>query len=187
MNDNGCGIITTLIIIFCGSIAAIVCGGVVLNDVEVTKGYTKTTCDASEGHIDTDSSIGHYHGKLSKVWVLNVFDNGTTTRDYQVELYFPPIKHYLLEKRSEGEVKDWSSGLTSANSFTCRVDPDTKEGISTILDISGWIALMFFGCLFLAIFLLGCLYFMLEDCKCCCVPTRNTRTTEMSSPRMFNV
>lgn len=180
-SSDGCEVITALIIIFCGSVAAIVCGSVVLHDVEVTKGYTKSVCDASEGHLETDSSIGHYYGELSKVWVLKEDVNGTMIRDYQVILYFPPIKHYLLEERSEEDVKDWSSGLTSANTFSCRVDATEKEGVSTKLDTAGWIALMFFGCLFLALFVAGFIYICTDECSCCKTRSnsRSTWGTEM--------
>lgn len=160
MDSDACEGIFAFLFLFIGSIVGLVCGGIVISDINETKEFNKLICDASDSNNDIESSIGAYHSTLSNVWVVT--RNGSDNiRQYTTELFYPPIRHYLLDRKSESDNSNWASSLQTDGTFSCFIGEE--DGVSTKLDPSGWIALMFFSALFLAIVIGITLYYTCKE------------------------
>lgn len=166
-NRNSCedvdpGDAIVLITCFLLGIILLPMSALVVNDFCITLGYSITTCSGIElTRLATKSSGQYAHGTINTC-VSN--DNGTCVSPrINVQLYYPPIKHWLLIGENTQAVKSWAAGLAAANSFECRVDDlvsngETRDGISTLFDrfaewcvsliiaVLVWIAFILYGC-----------------------------------------
>lgn len=172
MGSDECEAISGGIIFILGSVCMVIISGVVLADISTTEGYEKKFCNAQNAQLETGVKLGHHWGVLSNVQVYTRAQNGTLMFERVINnMFFPPIKNYLLlKKRSEGDIDDWAAGKTGSATFSCRVDPDSDDAVSTIEDNAGWITMMFFGCLFCLLIICCVLYILCDGFRCrnCC-------------------
>lgn len=167
-NDNL--IIGLVIFVFVGAFSAgLIIMSVVVADWAETRDYKTRTCSGNIIHFDPESGGLCAHGTAT-TWIVE--NNGTNiTNIKEVELFYPPIKHWLLVCKKTGDVKQWAAGLSSAQTIECLIDdPDSANpiGITVVFDeIGGYIAgLIMFG-LILTGGLLYVLYVILDEWDCC--------------------
>lgn len=79
------------------------------------------------------------HGGTITTCISDDAGNCTVPR-IEIELYYPPIKHYLLVvEAKQDKVKLWAAGLGSGTSFKCHVDYNNNEGVSALYhNIVSW-------------------------------------------------
>jgi len=132
-------IFLTTSFIVCG----LVMGSLVIADYNETKEYDKHECSGAT-KLDVQSGGMYSHGTL----ITNVLapdGNGTIGT---AELFYPPIRHWLLIKKSQEDVKSWAAGLGSVGTFVCRLNSQQTEGVSALYDeIVGWYFFLIFAVL----------------------------------------
>lgn len=163
-------VICVLLLFLCG-LAMLPISIVVVNDYHATQGYDVTTCSSTAlGKLTIKTPAGVASGGTITTCISD--DDGNCTSNSTIELYYPPIKNYLLVEDAEiSKVKSWAAGLGSGTSFQCHVDYESGEGVSALYDkIAGWYIMILVSLFaWFIVFWIG--YTMYKDGGCCCCPT----------------
>lgn len=135
----------------------IIIGGIVISDYCETRSYASALCSGTElNNLDINSGAVASRGTIDTCVVVSKTD---TNCSYAVQLFFPPIKHYLLVGEDRQQVESWAASLGATKTFGCRVDG--ARGISdTFSRIAGYVAMVVIAILLLALVIVGVVFIM---------------------------
>jgi hypothetical protein len=142
-NSGDVNLCASLCIVVCGLFIMLICGPIVLSDYNETKGYTQQLCSGEHvEHVHVNDGISYSKATIDTCVIKK---SGNHTCLYYVQLYYPPIRHWLLAGAKRADVDRWISSLGSTKSFTCYIQNpgiNGSDGISNYFSkIGGWIAM----------------------------------------------
>lgn len=145
-----------------GIVVAIVLCGIVIDDVQEVASYDKSLCLGPPMQVSVTCSSFDPQNCHARALV-------NRPNDTQVELFFPPVKHYSLVRKSRNSCESWLSGFSSAASFVCFVDESSSDpvvGVTSELDTrAGWIVGLVLSVLACCILIGGGVYVLIQNCK----------------------
>jgi hypothetical protein len=180
-DGDACVGVCVLILVFCGAIVMCVIGPIVISDYNDTKEFTEQVCSGTQlNHLDINDGVTYSKGTIDTCVVVSS-QNQTCT--YTVQLFYPPLEHWLLAGKKRKDVQSWAAGLGSTQTFVCYIENpgvNGSKGISDFFDqITGFIVMTVLAVLFLLL-VFGCAgYFFCADCwKSCCRKSSTTSSTD---------
>ena len=138
---------TLIVIIFLTSFVGIIVTGIVVDDYVKTTRYGAEICQGTTANYTLKRSNMCIQANIP----TTIIKNNIT---YDVNLYYPPIDHWLVVCQSSSGIIDWINAIRE-NTFTCYVDHvatgDTSRGIINKLN-QGTLVGFAFGFTFSLIF-----------------------------------
>jgi hypothetical protein len=161
------GVVSILLTIFCcGFFAMAIIGPIVIYDYAMTQEYTRVDCSGRDlGPLVITSRLLSSQGTLETCVVSE-----ESSCLYTVQLFYPPINHWLLIDTSQSRIHEWSRSLRVNSTFPCLVESpghDNTPGItSTFDDIWGYAVMTALAGAFLSLSCLGVAICCQRHCCC---------------------
>jgi len=130
----------------------IILGSIIWHDYDVTDTYHKTKCTIKGEPTITMSAIGCSTATMPSCVATGV--NNTCTAN--INLFFPPIKHWQIICKNKDDVKAWIEWMTITKNLTpfdCRIKG--SQGVQALFDeIGNWEVMTMGGFIVIALSIL---------------------------------